>query len=71
MLMAVSVGTGAMSFGVPKPLFRANVHPDVSMLRTHYAPSRDGSRFLVAVRSGNTDRSPLTVVLNWRAGAGR
>ena len=71
MLMAVPVVAGAMPFGVPKPLFRANVHPDISMLRTHYTSSRDGSRFLVSVRSGNTDFVPITVVLNWRAGAGQ
>ena len=64
-LMAVPVTDGPAPFGVPQVLFRADVHPEVSILRTHYVPNRDGSRFLVATRSGGRSPVPITVVLNW------
>jgi Tol biopolymer transport system component len=63
-LMAVPVSSGANPFGVPSPLFQTQVHPGVSMLRTHYVPSRDGRRFLIHARSGETPPSVITVVLN-------
>jgi Tol biopolymer transport system component len=66
-LMAVPVSSGANPFGVPSPLFQTQVHPGVSMLRTHYVPSRDGRRFLIHARSGETPPSVITVVLNWTA----
>lgn len=67
-LMAVPVSPGAARFGVPKPLFQTRVPTGVSMLRTHYVPSRDGNRFLVSVRTGEPMPVPITVVLNWTAG---
>jgi Tol biopolymer transport system component len=66
-LMAVSVGPGP-SFGVPEPLFQVRIIEDqVTPFRTHYAPTRDGTRFLVAQ---SLDSSPpaITLVLNWTAG---
>ena len=63
--MAVSVGAGP-SFGIPQPLFQTQVPPGVTSLRTHYAPSRDGQRFLVNV-APDTVASPITVVINWTA----
>jgi eukaryotic-like serine/threonine-protein kinase len=64
-LMAVAVGAGP-SFGIPKPLFQSHVPPGVTSLRTHYAPGRDGQRFLVNVAT-DIVTSPITVVLNWTA----
>ena len=67
-LMAVSVAQGAAPFGVPKPLFQSNVYGGVSILRSHYVPSKDGSRFLIAVKSSDPVSVPITVVLNWAGG---
>lgn len=67
-LMAVPVSPGASRFGVPEPLFQTGTHTGVSILRTHYVPSRDGSRFLVSVRSSEPVPVPITVALNWSAG---
>ena len=64
-LMAVPVTNGPAPFGVPRVLFHAIFHPEVSIVRTHYVPNRDGSRFLFAVRSGPRNSVPITVVLNW------
>ena len=66
--MAVPVSTGAAPFGVPRALFQTEVHAGVYMLRTHYVPSRAGTRFLVHTRSGDLVPVPITVVLNWTAG---
>ena len=67
-LMAVSVSPGTVSFGVPRPLFQTEVHAGVNVLRTHYVPSRDGSRFLIHTRSRDLAPVSITVVLNWTAG---
>jgi hypothetical protein len=66
-LMVVSVGTGP-SFDIPKPLFQTRVAEQVTAYRTHYAPNRDGTRFLVITQSSETPPTPITVVLNWAAG---
>jgi Tol biopolymer transport system component len=65
-LMAVPVSSGPKPFGVPRPLFQTDVHTGVSLLRTHYVPSRDGTRFLVQTRSRDLLPVPITVVLNWQ-----
>ena len=67
-LMAVPVSTGATPFGVPRALFQTHVYPGATILHTHYVPNRDGSRFLVSVRSGEPVAVPITVALNWSAG---
>jgi eukaryotic-like serine/threonine-protein kinase len=67
MAVAVTSAGGATPFGVPRPLFQTDVHPGVNMLRTHYVPSLDGTRFLVDTRSHETTNVPITVVLNWIA----
>ncbi len=67
-LMAVSVSSGAVPFGVPRLLFQTEVHAGVESFRTHYVPNRDGTRFLVHTRSGELLPVPITVVLNWTAG---
>ena len=66
-LMAVPVTSGAVPFGVPKPLFQTDVHPGVSALRTHYVPNSDGSRFLINRRSPDSASNTITVVLNGMA----
>jgi dipeptidyl aminopeptidase/acylaminoacyl peptidase len=66
-LMAVPVSSGASPFGVPRPLFQTQVHAGVSMLRTHYVPNRDGSRFLIHTRSSDLAPATITVVLPWTA----
>lgn len=63
-LMAVPVSPGPAPFGVPQPLFKTQVHPGVSQLRTHYVPNRDGSRFLIHRRSRDVAPDTITVVLN-------
>ena len=67
-LMAVPVSSGAALFGVPTALFQTDVPAGVSLFRTHYVPSRDGTRFLVHTRSGDLVPASITVVLNWTAG---
>jgi Tol biopolymer transport system component len=69
-LMVASVGPGP-SFGVPRALFQTRVPPGVTAFRTHYIPTRDGTRFLV--NTGNSDEPPvsITVVLNWLSGIAR
>jgi Tol biopolymer transport system component len=64
-LMAVPVGAGP-SFGIPQRLFQTRVPAGVTANRTHYAPSRDGERFLVNTATGAAV-SPITVVSNWTA----
>jgi Tol biopolymer transport system component len=64
-LMAVSVDAGP-SFGIPKVLFQTRVPTGVTPMRTHYAPNRDGQRFLINTAS-DADSVPITVVLNWPA----
>jgi hypothetical protein len=66
-LMAVPVGPGP-TFGVPKELFQARVPRGVTANHTHYAPSRDGQRFLVNELSNDAAPTSITVVLNWLAG---
>jgi Tol biopolymer transport system component len=66
-LMAVAVLPGAVPFGVPRPLFQTEVHSGVNVLRTHYVPSRDGSRFLINTRSRDLAPVSITVLLNWPA----
>ena len=63
-LMAVAVSSAAAPFGVPRPLFRTQVHQGVSSLRTHYVPNRDGSRFLLHRRTHDVAPASITIVLN-------
>ena len=67
-IMAVPVekkGTG-LSFGAPVKLFPIRVPAwGVTLSRAGFQVSRDGKRFLVNLVTGGTDRSPITVALNW------
>jgi dipeptidyl aminopeptidase/acylaminoacyl peptidase len=74
-LTAVAVKTGgtpsAPSFeaGAPQPLF--DVYTSEDPFNTYsYQPAADGQRFLVLTPVGGVGSSaPITVVLNWQAGA--
>jgi hypothetical protein len=62
--MAVPIAAGP-SFGSPAQLFQTAVTPNVTPLRTHYVPSRDGQRFLISAAAA--EQRPIvtiTVVLN-------
>ena len=70
-LMAVDLEASASSFdrGTPQPLFdsRSDVSSAFSI---GYAPSADGKRILMPVLQGaNREVPPLTVIVNWLAGA--
>ena len=70
-LMAVHINRGA-SFepGIPTPLFQTRV-TGLTDVRTHYQATADGQRFLVNT-VGPADRgSPIQVIVNWQAAAGR
>jgi Tol biopolymer transport system component/tRNA A-37 threonylcarbamoyl transferase component Bud32 len=69
-IMAVPVAQkpAGLSFGAPKTLFAVRVPAyGVTLSRTGFQVSRDGTRFLVNAVTGGTDRSPITVALNWTA----
>jgi Tol biopolymer transport system component len=68
-LMSVSVAAGeSFEPGTPQPLFRVQVEP--GFRRNVYDVSPDGRRFLFLVTAGETT-TPMTVMVNWRAGQGR
>jgi Tol biopolymer transport system component len=74
-LTAVSVKMGgtpsAPSFeaGAPQPLFEVYSSDDAFTTYT-YQPAADGQRFLVLARvGGGASSAPITVILNWQAGA--
>ena len=73
-LMAVEVsGTGAtFTPHAPRALFpTAITWLENQALGRHYAPSRDGQRFLIANATDRARTLPITVVLNWAVGLGR
>jgi hypothetical protein len=71
-LMAVPVSTaGGFEAGVPRPLFQTRVPTGLSVFRTNYVPTRDGSRFLINTQTADSGPAPITVVLNWTAGLKR
>jgi Tol biopolymer transport system component len=73
-LMSVEVtGTGAtFSPSRPRALFPTAVTwLENQALGRHYAPSRDGQRFLIANATDQARSMPITVVLNWAAGVAR
>jgi len=65
-LMAVPVSSTNETFdaGRAVPLFQARIPADILAFRNHYAPSRDGQRFLVDAAD---DNEPINVVVNWTA----
>ena len=72
-LMAVEVNGEESTFkaGVPKVLFEARTISTIPFLgfnSAYYAASGDGQRFLVSTLAGESNPTPLTVILNWTAG---
>jgi hypothetical protein len=65
-LMAVAVSSNDDNFqaGRPVPLFQTRIPADIITFRNHYAPSRDGQRFLVDAAD---DNEPINIVVNWTA----
>jgi Tol biopolymer transport system component len=65
-MMAVPVSSRDDIFdaGRPVPLFQARIPADIITFRNHYAPSRDGQRFLIDTAD---DNEPINVVVNWTA----
>jgi Tol biopolymer transport system component len=63
-LMAVQVMPGSdVAVGLPQPLFDlGDFQPDLD----EYAPSRDGQRFLVKLRSEPVSNHPIQLVSNWK-----
>jgi hypothetical protein len=64
MAVAVSSSDDRFEAGRPVPLFQARIPADIIAFRNHYAPSRDGQRFLVDAAD---DNEPINVVVNWTA----
>jgi len=68
-LMTVPIAPGEhFTPGTPQPLF--NVRYEVGQRRNVYCVSPDGKRFLFQLPVGETN-TPMTAVVNWRAGTGR
>jgi eukaryotic-like serine/threonine-protein kinase len=69
-LMAVDVERhpAALAFGPPKPLFSMHITwMEVQAVARHYAPARDGQRFLISSATAEAQSAPMTVILNWAA----
>jgi DNA-binding winged helix-turn-helix (wHTH) protein/Tol biopolymer transport system component len=64
MTVAVSPSGDVFQAGRPVPLFQTRIPADIIAFRNHYAPSRDGQRFLVDAAD---DNEPINVVVNWTA----
>jgi len=64
MAVAVSNSDDIFNAGRPVPLFQARIPADIIAFRNHYAPARDGQRFLVDAAD---DNEPINVVVNWTA----
>jgi Tol biopolymer transport system component len=70
--MAVPVSAGAtFEAGVPKALFQTWLVGFQVGGFNHYAVSADSQRFLMNVPTGEGNKSPITVMVNWLAGIRR
>jgi len=68
MAVPVEKKAGGLSFGTPQKLFAVRVPAwGATLSRCGFQVSHDGTRFLVNEVTGGTDRSPITVALNWTA----
>ena len=66
-LMAVPTdATGEFDAGMPQALFSTGA-ATVFLPGQVYAPTKDGKRFLVNTRPGESNVAPLTVVIDWTA----
>ena len=52
--------------GSPQSLFKTGL--SVDFLRTQYAPSLDGQRFILLLPEQGSVQKPINVILNWAAG---
>jgi len=69
-LMAAPVSAGqTFSVGPPESLFQTRLR--VWTVARQYAASRDGQRFLMIYPTQDPAASPMNVLLNWQAPAGR
>jgi eukaryotic-like serine/threonine-protein kinase len=69
-LMAAPVSTGpTFSVGAPESLFQTRLR--IWTVARQYAASRDGQRFLMIYPTQDPAASPMNVLLNWQAPAGR
>jgi hypothetical protein len=68
MAVPVEKTPGGLSFGSPKALYPVHVPSFGSAFdRTGFQVSKDGKRFLVNQVTGESERTPVTIVLNWRS----
>jgi len=57
-----------IAFGAPRALFPVHVPTwAVTLSRSGFVPSRDGSRFLINQVIGSAEQSPILVTTNWTA----
>ena len=69
-LMAAAVSAGqTFSVGAPESLFQTRLR--IWTVARQYAASRDGQRFLMIYPTQDPAASPMNVLLNWQAPAGR
>ena len=67
-LMAVDVSLGpTFKAGIPKTLF-ATRNLNLTEVRTQYAATADGQRFLINSNAEETNTTPISVVVNWTVG---
>jgi hypothetical protein len=58
----------ALRIGTPTRLFEARLpKPDGGVF--HYAPSRDGTRFLINTLAEPERSAPVAIIVNWLRGA--
>jgi len=68
--MAAAVSSGqTFSVGAPESLFQTRLR--IWTVARQYAASRDGQRFLMIYPTQDPAASPMNVLLNWQAPAGR
>ncbi len=67
-LMAVPVrGAANLEIGVPAALFESRIRMDPPF--RNYDVSADGQRFLINTMAAKEKERPVTLVVNWTAGA--
>ena len=60
------VAPSSVEVGTPAPLFVTRVGGAIALLRQQHVVSNDGQRFLMNAIVGETNSSPITVILNWQ-----
>jgi len=69
-IVAVPILAGqTFATGERQPLFATRIPPVLPPWRTEYAVSPDGQRFLVNSIMPETERTPITIAVNWQAAA--